>query len=454
MESNVENRSDGNKAQNKTVSRRSFLSGVLGAAAFTVVSPHVVGANGKTPPSEKLNIAGVGVGGRGRADVGGCDSENIVALCDVDKKRAAGTFKKYPKAKQYSDFRRMLDKEGDNIDAVVVATPDHTHAVVGAAAMKSGKDVYIEKPLTHSLWEARQLGEIAEKTGAVTQMGNQGHSKDSVRKCREWVETGVIGTVREVHCWTNRPIWPQGEVKSPKNSVPDTLDWDLWLGPAKKRPYSPAYLPFDWRGWQDFGTGAFGDMGCHIMDMPFYALQLGHPVRAEAISSKLYDATYPESTVVRYEFPARDGKPGVNFSWYSGGLKPPIPDSAPSQAKLGGNGVILIGDKGALVSGNYGSDARIYPLSKMRSVNDTPKKYSRVRTSHHKSWINACKKGEPDKPASNFSYSVPLTETVLLGTVAILAQRPLEWDAKNLKVTNVPEANRFVRDDYRKGWRL
>jgi predicted dehydrogenase len=425
-------RGDGRK-----LSRRNFLGYTGAAAAFSIV-PSSVLAGGETSPSDKLNIAGVGVGGRGRRDLAAVDSQNIVALCDVDEKYAAKTFKKYPKANTYTDYRRMLDEEGDTIDAVMVATPDHTHAVVSAAAMKRGKHVYCEKPLTHSIWEARRLGQIAEETGVVTQMGNQGHSNNPTRRCREWVEAGAIGRVREVHCWTNRPVWPQGKVKKPKKKAPDTLNWNLWLGPAKKRPYSPAYLPFKWRGWQDFGTGAFGDMGCHIMDMPFYTLKLREPDTVEASSTRVYDETYPERTQVRYTFPSRGDRPGITFTWYSGGMQ----------------GIILVGDKGALMAGNHASDPRIYPLSLMKKFKDAPKKYPRVRTSHHMSWVNACKKDDPTAPASSFDYAVPLTETVLLGTVAILAQKPLEWDGDRMKVTNVPDANRYVKDDYRRGWSL
>ncbi len=434
-----------------SVSRRGFLTGALAGAALSVVPSHVLAGSGEPSPSDRLNIAGVGVGGMGATNVKKSDSENIVALCDVDHNYAKGIIDKYPDARVWRDYREMLAQQ-DEIDAVICGTPDHTHAAITAAAMKAGKHVYTQKPLTHSVWEARQLRNIASDTGVTTQMGNQGHSSNSVRRCREWIEAGAIGTVREVHCWTNRPIWPQGEVKNPTKKAPDHLDWNLWLGPAGKRPYSPAYHPFKWRGWQDFGTGAFGDMGCHIMDMPFYALQLGHPVHAEASSTKVYPETFPERTVVTYKFPPQDGRPGITFKWYSGGLKPPIPEVAPEETRIGSGGCILVGEDGALISGSYGSDARVYPLSRMKEVQDIPKKYPRVNTSHEKAWIRAAKKGE--QPASNFDYASRLTETVLLGNLAILSRKPIKWDADNLEVTNSEEANKYVRDEYREGWSL
>ena len=447
-----ERRRSSGRQGSTTVSRRGFLTGALAGAAFSVVPSSVLAGGGGTSPSDKMNIAGVGVGGMGGANVQNSDSQNIVALCDVDSQKAKGIFNKYPDAKVWTDYREMLAQQ-DEIDAVIVGTPDHTHAVITAAAMKAGKHVYTQKPLTHSVWEARQLRKIAHETGVTTQMGNQGHSNDSVRRCREWVETGAIGTVREVHCWTNRPIWPQGEVDNPEKPVPDHLDWDLWLGPAEKRPYSPVYHPFKWRGWQDFGTGAFGDMGCHIMDMPFYALDLGHPVHAEASTTQVFPETYPEQAIVTYKFPPRNGKPGITFKWYSGGLKPAVPDAAPADTRLGSGGCILVGDDGALISGSYGSDARVYPLSRMQDLKDVPKKYPRVTAKNHEmAWIEAAKKGE--QPAAHFDYATRLTETVLLGNVAILSGKPLKWDAENLRVTNVPEANKYVRWDYRDGWSL
>ena len=267
------------------MSRRDFIGGAAAVAAFTIVPRHVLGGPGHTPPSEKLNIAGIGVGGKGAGDIGAVESENIVALCDVDEKQAGKTFEKYPGAKTYRDFRKMLEKE-KNIDAVVVATPDHVHAPASMMAIKMGKHVYCEKPLTHSIYEARMLTEAARKHKVATQMGNQGHSGEGTRLICEWIWGGAIGEVREVHTWTNRPIWPQG-IDRPEETppVPPTLAWDLWLGPAPDRPYHPAYMPFKWRGWWDFGTGALGDMACHIIDPVFWALKLGYPKSVEAVST-------------------------------------------------------------------------------------------------------------------------------------------------------------------------
>jgi len=296
------------RGPNGKVSRRDFMSKAAALAAVTVVPRHVLGGANNTPPSEKLNIAGVGVGGMGQNNIRACGSENIVALCDVDFKYTAGVFKKYPKARQWKDYRKMLDEQKD-IDAVVVATPDHTHAVVAMAAMKRGKHVYVQKPLTRSVYEARMLTETARKYKVATQMGNQGHSCDEVRLMCEWIQDGAIGDVHEVHCWTNRPVWPQG-IDRPKETpaVPETLDWDLWIGPSPMRPYHPTYLPFNWRAWIDFGAGALGDMGCHVMDAAFWSLKLKYPVSVQASHS--YDVrqmwtrfdnqeTYPRAVVRR-----------------------------------------------------------------------------------------------------------------------------------------------------------
>jgi len=437
----------------KNMSRRQFLGAASALGAFTVV-PSGVLAGGGASPSDTLNLAFAGAGGIAWSNLQSCDSQNIVALCDVDSNRAQEAFNEYPEAKKYADYRRMIDEMRDTIDAVVVSTPDHTHAVISSRAMKEGLHVHTEKPLTHTIWEARQLRKIADETGVVAQMGNEGHSEDSVRRCREYVEAGALGPVREIHCWTDRPKgwWPQGEVDTPTRSVPDHLEWDLWLGPAKERDYSPAYLPFKWRGFRDFGTGAFGDMGCHIMDMPFYALQLGHPVRAEASTTKVFPETYPERSIVRYEFPPKDGRPDVTFYWYSGHMKPNLPESVPHGTDLPSNGCMLVGDKGALVSGVYGENARIYPESRMDRFRDTPKTYPRVGMSHLDAWFSAIK--EDSRPPSDFDYATRLTETVLVGTVAIKAGRPIEWDGEAMEVTNVPEANRYVRREYRKGWSL
>lgn len=452
----------------RQINRRDFLlSSVTAAATFTIVPRHVLAGSGRTPPSEKLNIAGVGVGGMGKNNLKNLNDENIVAICDVDEKYAGKVFDEYPQAKKYTDFRKMLEKQKE-IDAVVVATPDHTHAVVSMMAMKMGKHVYCQKPLTHSVYEARMLTEAARKYKVATQMGNQGHSGEGVRLICEWIWDGAIGPVREVHAWTNRPVWPQG-IDRPKETpaVPKTLDWDLWLGPAPERPYNPAYLPFNWRAWLDFGTGALGDMACHVLDPVFWSLKLGYPTAVEACHSyevremwKRVDnkETYPSASIVRYEFPARENMPPVKLTWYDGGMLPPQPEELEPGRKMGkdGSGVIFVGDKGKLMCGTYGDSPRLIPESKMRDYKRPPKTLPRIEGDvggHEKNWARACKGGEP--ACSNFDYAGFLTEAVLMGNLAIRnpGQR-LDWDGPNMTVTNLPEANEYVRRQYRQGWTL
>jgi len=447
----------GKTEKGKGIDRRSFLrSTAAGVAAFTIVPRHVLGGPGYTPPSEKLNIAGIGVGGRGTSDLGAVSSENIVALCDVDEKQAAETFKKYPNAKKFKDFRRMLDKMDKQIDAVVIATPDHVHAVATMAAMRRGKHVYCEKPLTHCIYEARMLAKAARKYKVATQMGNQGHAEEGNRLICEWIWDGAIGPVREVHAWTDRPggLWAQG-VDRPKETppVPPTLDWDLWLGPAPQRPYNPAYVPFKWRGFWDFGTGALGDMGCHIIDTPLWALKLGYPTSVSAVSTPVNSETAPLSSMVEYQFPARGDMPPVKMTWYDGGLMPPAPQELEPSRRMGNKngGVLLIGDKGILMCGCYGRSPRLIPEAKMQAYQRPPKTIPRS-PGQREEWLEACKTGKPT--GSNFEYASLLTEIVLLGNVAIRAGRKLEWDGPNMRVTNWPEANQYVRFEYRQGWTL
>jgi len=448
----------GKTEKGKGIDRRSFLrsTAAAGVAAFTIVPRHVLGGPGYTPPSEKLNIAGIGVGGRGTSDLGAVSSENIVALCDVDEKQAAETFKKYPNAKKFKDFRRMLDKMDKQIDAVVIATPDHVHAVATMAAMRRGKHVYCEKPLTHCIYEARMLAKAARKYKVATQMGNQGHAEEGNRLICEWIWDGAIGPVREVHAWTDRPggLWAQG-VDRPKETppVPPTLDWDLWLGPAPQRPYNPAYVPFKWRGFWDFGTGALGDMGCHIIDTPLWALKLGYPTSVSAVSTPVNSETAPLSSMVEYQFPARGDMPPVKMTWYDGGLMPPAPQELEPSRRMGNKngGVLLIGDKGILMCGCYGRSPRLIPEAKMQAYQRPPKTIPRS-PGQREEWLEACKTGKPT--GSNFEYASLLTEIVLLGNVAIRAGRKLEWDGPNMRVTNWPEANQYVRFEYRQGWTL
>ncbi len=449
-----------NKSTNNRISRRKFMGGAaIAATAFSVLPGHVLGQNGATPPSRKLNIAGIGVGGQGAGDLNNLMSENIVALCDVDWNRAAGTFKKFPDAKKYKDFRKMLEEQKD-IDAVVVATPDHMHAFASMMAIKMGKHVYCEKPLTHSVWEARKVAEAAREHKVATQMGNQGQASEETRRLCEFIWSGAIGPVREVHIWTDRAskglfeeYWPQGIPRPTETPpVPETLDWDLWVGPAPLRPYHPAYLPFKWRGWWDFGTGALGDIGCHTFDAVFRALKLGHPLSVSASSTRVNDETYPLASMVNYRFPARGDMPPVDFTWYDGGLRPPRPAELEDGREMGANGRLLIGDNGKIL-GN-----RLIPESKQQASEQVPKTLPRS-IGHHKEWIEACKGGKP--AGSNFDWAGPLAEVVLLGNVALrtslreqLTKTRLNWDGQNMRFTNMEEANKYLRREYRQGWSL
>jgi len=414
----------------KGLSRRRFLSSSAAAFSFYAVPSHVLGAN---PPSNRLNIAGIGVGGMGGGNLRQCSKENIVALCDVDSNYGGKTFKRYPKAKVYKDYRVMFDKQKD-IDAVVVATPDHTHAVITMAAIKAGKHVYCQKPLTHTVYEARKITEAARKYKVQTQMGNQGHSSEQIRLLKEWLADGAIGDVRQVYAWTDRPVggnpWSDFAVMArPKDTppVPKSLDWDLWLGPVRYRPYHPEYHPLKWRAWLDFGTGALGDMGCHIIDPAFWALDLGSPKSIQATSThwqkEVSSETFPRASIVRYEFPARGKRPPVKLTWYDGRLLPPRPDALEKGRKLPGSGALIIGDKGCMLHGSHGAGGlRIVPETKMREYKLPVKTIRRVKTGHEGDWLRACKEGQNGTPASSsFEYGGALTEMVLLGVVAIRA---------------------------------
>ena len=459
----------------QTLTRRAFLaatttSTVLPACATRVNTARVV--PGRVSPNERLNIAAIGAGGMGRANIDACSTENIVALCDVDDKHAADTFRTYPKASRYRDFRVTFDKEHKNIDAVIVATPDHTHAVAAMAAMRAGKHLYCQKPLAHSIYEVRRLTETARQTGVQTQMGNQGHSSEQIRRLREWVQAGAIGQVREVHAWSDRPVggnpWSDFPIiKRPEERppVPDTLAWDLWLGPAKERPYHPIYCPMTWRGFWDFGTGALGDMGCHILDPIFYALELTHATSVEASFStfvreglnwdkEFNTESYPRASILHYRFPARGNYPPLKLTWYDGGLMPERPLELEQGLRMGNEcgGALFIGDEGKLICGAHGAAGlRILPESKMQAYERPPKHLPRS-IGHHEEFIAACKGGP--KPGSNFDYAAPLTVTVLLGNVAMRAQQRIDWDPVEMKVTNVPEANAYLQREYRQGWEL
>jgi predicted dehydrogenase len=451
----------------KQFSRRSFLHAAAAASSTLVVHRRVLGQSDEQSPSDKLNIAGIGIGGQGASDLAQLESENIVALCDVDAEYAAHTFRRYPQARVYSDYRKMLDKQPE-IDAVVVATPDHLHACIALAAMKLGKHVYCEKPLTHSVWEARQLTLAAREHQVATQMGNQGQASEETRRLCEMIADNAIGPVREVHVWTDRPsnglfdvYWPQGvERPSDEPSVPTTLDWDLWLGPAPARPFHPAYLPFRWRGWWDFGTGALGDIGCHALDPVFRALKLGAPESVEASSTRVNAETYPLASMVTYHFPARGDLPQVKVTWYDGGVRPPRPPELENDGVLGAGGHLFVGDHGKILTrrSRSGPGFALIPESRAREYGDPPRTLPRS-VGHYREWIDACKGGAAG--GSHFGWAGPLTEAVLLGNVALrpelreeMTTKKLLWDSANLRFTNSDSANKFLRREYRQGWDL
>jgi predicted dehydrogenase len=463
------------------LTRRHFLRGAtLSTAAFMIVPGGVLGLRGAASANNKLNLAGIGIGGQGAHDLNQMEGENIIALCDVDKHHAAHTFKRYPQAQQFTDYRQMLDQLKE-IDGVVIATPDHHHAFAAMEAIKRGKHVYCEKPLTHSVWEARRVAQAAREAKVATQMGNQGQASELTRRLCEYVWAGVIGQVHEAHLWTDRPsqglfkeYWPQGCARpSDTPPVPTTLNWDLWLGPAPARPYNPAYLPFKWRGWWDFGTGALGDIGCHAMDPVFRALKLGAPLSVQAASTRVNEETFPLGSIITYQFPARTSAPQANNShikgltgsaaggvemppcklvWYDGGLRPPRPEALPNGKPMGANGRLLIGDKGFIL-GN-----EVYPQSLSKAAEEVRETIPRSN-GHYGEWIRACKGGP--LAGSNFDWAGPLAESVLLGNVPLHVQLredltlcKLLWDPAALKFTNLDEANQFVRNDYRPGWTL
>ena len=482
----------------KDVTRRDFLQKTTAAAigSFFIVPRHVLG-KGFRAPSDKLNIAAVGIGGKGFSDITNAynkGAENVVALCDVDWNLGKKCFDKFPDAKKYKDFRKMFDEMGKDIDAITVSTPDHTHAVIAMAAMSRGKHVYVQKPLTHNINEARKLTEAARQYKLVSQMGNQGASNPGQQQMIEWFKKGVIGTVKEVDVWTNRPIWPQGiPVPTQKAEVPDTLDWDLYVGPAEWVDYSPAYHPFKWHGWWNFGTGALGDMGCHLIDSPFRVLGLGYPTEVEcsvgAVFLKDWTPEYipegcPPSSRVQIKFPAtKTNKSPMTMTWHDGGLRPFHPDLVPANDPLGeadsSNGAMLIGDKGVMMCATYGNKPRVYLKGgeKLEMPADAfQTKYTSLpEFGHHVAWTDACKAGFGSKEhkalTSSFDYSGPLTETVIMGNLAIRSynvrtanadgkgfsfpgRKRLLWDGNGMKITNFDEANQFVTRKYRGNWKL
>lgn len=432
-----------------TMSRRKFLkTGAIAAAGLTVVPSSVLGQKfGKISPSDKLNIAGVGVGGRGFGVLKALESQNIVGLCDVDWKYSDKAFKHFPNAKKYFDYRKMYDEIGKSIDAVVVATADHTHAIIAADAMTMGKHVYCEKPLTHSVYESRLLTNLTRKHKVATQMGNQGSSGPGVRQVVDWIWAGEIGEVKKVEVFTDRPIWPQGlNVPKEVHKVPKTLNWDLFLGPAPTRPFNEIYHPWNWRGWWDFGTGALGDMACHMMHPIFKALKLGYPTKVQGNSTLLLTDCAPSAQTVKYTFPERDNMPKVAMPevevyWYDGGIQPMRPAGMPAGKDLNddGGGVIFHGTKDTLICGCYG--VRPWLLSGRTPA--SPKTQREVTTSHEMDWARACKEDADDRTetASNFYEAGPFNEMVVMGVLAVRLQslnQELHWDGENMRFTNIP----------------
>jgi len=492
----------------KNLSRRNFL-GTIGAATagLTIIPRHVMPGNGYQQPSDTINVAGIGIGGRGSADIAGISDPdvpivrpqrnsdgtpytpeqiiqreamaagrannaarrsratgaarpprkpvklaNVYALCDVDTGFAAHVIKGYPKAKVYTDWRKMLEKE-KSIDAVMIGTPDHNHAPIAAAYMREKKHVYCEKPLCKTIYEARKLAEIAKEYDVVTQMGNQGHASEGARQINEWVQSGAIGLVREVQLSTNRPIWPQGNIQRPEGvKVPKNLDWDLWLGPAPMKAYDPSICHFNWRGLRDYGTGALGDMGAHIYDHPFWALNLGIPTKVQASSSVYNDEYWPLAEMITYEFPARGYLPPMKITWVDGGLRAPRPVEMDEGTRV--SSALYLGDKGILMHGDYGSRPQLIPQKAMDEF-VPPEPWLPRSPGVYAEWINAIKNNT--KAGCDFSYASKLVETMMLGNIAVLMSRTaatLEYDPAKMEFTNVPEANELLHYEYRSGWTL
>jgi predicted dehydrogenase len=486
------------------ISRRTFVGGAVSAAAFTIVPRHVLGGPGYTPPSEKLNAACIGVGAQGTRvmmDFLKQPDLQIVSVCDVNKESSdysewgsnelrdkerrllgqpdwgadwkgctcgreparrlveayyAGRSPsgQYRGCAAYNDFRELLEKEKD-LDAVIVGTTDHWHAPISIAAMRKGKHVYCQKPMTRAVYEAHKMGEVARETKVATQLAVGNQASEATRLLCEWIWAGVIGPVREVHNWSSRPFWPQG-IERPKEEepVPEGLDWDLWLGPAPARPYNHVYLPFVWRGWFDFGTGAIGDMGCYSFDTIFRVLKLGPPASVEASSTRVLPETFPLASLLRFDFPARGDMPAVRIHWYDGGLTPPRPEGLQEGRDLTGEdneGLLFVGDRGTVICGFSGEEPRLLPESKMKTFQPPPKTLPRS-IGHEREWIEACKGGKPG--GANFEFEAPVTETILLGNVALRTGKKLYWDGPGMKVTNVPPAEQYVNPAYRQGWTL
>lgn len=476
--------------------RRSFLKKGAIASSIFIVPRHVLGGVGYTAPSDRLNLAAIGAGGKGKSDILNASvngRERVVALCDVDfSGTAAASVENFPKAKLYKDYRVMLDKQ-KNIDAVTISTPDHLHGPAAAYAMERGIHVYVQKPLTHNIKEARMLTEMAREKQIVSQMGNQGGSNPLLGMVQKWVDSGVLGAISKVEVWTNRPVWPQGyAMPQPDESLkPKDLNWDLWLGPAEYRPYTPNLHPFNWRGWWDYGTGALGDVGCHLIDIPFRTLGLKYPTNAECsvgtVYSQMWTADYhpegcPPSSFITLNFDGTEkSNSPIEMTWSDGGIRPSHPDIIPADSDIGGpgsnNGVLIIGENG-IISTNINDSS---PLTPKLYLNDGSTEFGPEKEEneepeygHQRKWVDACKAGfnSPEHLAltSSFDYAGPMTETVLMGNLAIrsymlreenaegkmdwLGRKKLLWDGENMKITNLEEANQFVGRTYRKGWEI
>lgn len=442
-----------NKKEN-TVSRRNFIgSSFTAAAGLTILPSHVIAGLGHQTPSNKLNIAGIGIGGQGYTNLRNMETENIVALCDVDWDYSGNSFKRWPLARQYKDYRIMLEEQKD-IDAVVIATPDHSHALPAILAMREGKHVFLQQPLGHSVYESRILAETAQRYGVATQMGNQGNSGDDIRRICEWIWAGVIGEIVHVDVWTTRPTWPQNIFKPERSRrVPRDLDWDLFIGPAPMREFNPVYHPWNWRSWWDFGAGALGDMGTHILDPVFKALMLGYPDSVEANSSDFNIDSPPNSQYIRFEFPRRDNlpkvaMPEVTVNWYDGGRLPARPSELKDGEMLGdeNGGCIFYGTRGKIMCGAYAKNPTLLPADEMEHFEEPVKTIRRIfnpgEDGHEQDWIRACKESKATRleASSNFSYSGPLSEIVAIGTLAVKMQslrRKLLWDGDNMRFTNI-----------------
>ncbi len=443
-----------------TTTRRKFLTSTTALAAGSWIAPRFAIARPGPSANSKINLAFIGVGGRGVLNLQGLSGENIVALCDVDDRSAAGAFKAHPNARRFRDFRQMLDKMGKEIDAVVVSTPDHTHFAASMASMELGKHVFCEKPLTHTVWEARTMKKAAQHYKVVSIMGNQGHATEGIRYVKEWYDAGVLGKVTEVAAWRNginfngRFFRKPEAFPPPATRVPDTLDWDLWLGPcSEKIPYNPVYTPRAWRGFYGFGSGLLGDWSCHTLDAPFWALELGAPSVVERESST--DGTpefAPTACTMRFEFPARGDKPPVILRWHEGKPKPEIRESW-GLKEIGAAGMIMTGDQGCLMTGERPDSPRLIPNEKWLEFrkNPPPKTIPRIKGGHYREWTDAIRGGA--QPGSNFDYAAELTEMVLLGVLAQRFGGRIEYDAAQMKITNRPELNAYLRVPARDGWK-